>query len=235
MAEQAESRKASLGGLPAALMDLVNAQMRLSADLFESLTGKTAPTLGGVTKLGRILAAGSKGCGCHSRSGCCSIPPPCWMPQPLGECTSHVGQCKTACLRFRITNCDRVQRTIAVEATGPNAAKVTISPPSLSLGPMERGTVTTCVAVPDDAKNGDKSELLLWVRGCKEYYFRWTVSVGTLGTDSCHEVEVCDCPDYLHHWYDHFYCPRPCPHDRSAGILENPVGANPGIATPVHG
>jgi hypothetical protein len=23
-------------------------------------------------------------------------------------------------------------------------------------------------------------------------------------------VEVEDCPDLIHHWYDHFYCDRPC-------------------------
>jgi hypothetical protein len=235
MAAEAESRKPSLGGVSAALMELLNAQMRLGADLFESLTGRPAPTLGDVTELGRTLVGGSRACGCHVRSGCCTIPPPCWMPRPLGECTSHVGQCKTACLRFRITNCDRVPRTVVVEATGPNSGKVTISPPSLLLGPMERGTVTACVAVPDDAKSGDESELLLWFRGCKEYYFRWTISVGTLGMDSCHEVEVCDCPDYLHHWYDHFYCPRPCPHDRTPGAIPKPVGATSGNATPAHG
>jgi hypothetical protein len=24
-----------------------------------------------------------------------------------------------------------------------------------------------------------------------------------------------DCPDLIHHWYDHFYCPRPCIEERS--------------------
>jgi hypothetical protein len=23
-----------------------------------------------------------------------------------------------------------------------------------------------------------------------------------------------DCPDLLHHWYDHFYCNRPCTHGK---------------------
>lgn len=235
MAAEADTRRASLGGLPGALMNLMNAQMRLSADLFESLTGRTAPTMGDVTKLGKNLVGGTRSsCGCHTRSGCCTIPPPCWMPQPLGECTSHVSKCKTACIRFRITNCDRVQRDIRVDAPGSNAAKVTLSPPSLSLGPMERGTVTACVAIPDDAKDGDQTEILLWVHGCKEYYFRWTVSVGTLGTDSCHEIEVCDCPDYLHHWYDHFYCPRPCPRDRTQGINPYQPGAS-GMVAKAHG
>jgi len=24
------------------------------------------------------------------------------------------------------------------------------------------------------------------------------------------DIEIEDCPDLIHHWYDHFYCPRPC-------------------------
>ncbi|MGH7504393.1 MAG: hypothetical protein ACRELX_02025 [Longimicrobiales bacterium] len=208
-----QQQKATLGDLPAALMNLFGAQMRLSADLFESLTGQPAPTAGDVSKLGRTL--GFDGSSCRPRSGCCTMPPPCWMPQPLGECVSHVAQCNTACIRLVITNCDRVKRTITVQAACAGAARVTLSPPSVALPPMERATVTACVSIPDDAKSGEKIESLLWVRGCKEYYLRWTVSVGTLGIDSCHEVEVCDCPDHLHHWYDHFYCVQPCPQDRS--------------------
>jgi hypothetical protein len=216
--------KASLGDLQSAVANLLNAQMRFGAELFESFTGQRVPTLSDLSKAGRMLGRGAAGCA--PRGGCCTIPPPCWMPQPLGECTSHVAQCKTACVRLLVTNCDRVQRTITVQATGAHAGQVTISPPSLTLGPMERATISACVAIPEDAKTGEKRESLLWVRGCKEHYLRWTVSVGTVGVDSCHEVEVCDCPDLVHHWYDHFYCARPCPHDRTPGT-PNPV---PGIA-----
>jgi hypothetical protein len=205
----ATQQKGMLGDLPSAMMNLFSAQMRLSADLFEQLTGQPAPSARDISKLGRMFAPGSASCG--PRTGCCTIPPPCWMPQPLGECESHVAQCKTACVRLVITNCDRVKRTIAVQAAGPGAERVTVSPTSVALPPMERATVTACVSIPDDAKTGEKIETLLWVRGCKEHYLRWTVSVGTVGIDSCHEVEVCDCPDYVHHWYDHFYCVRPCP------------------------
>jgi hypothetical protein len=209
-----QQQKGSLGDLPSALMNVFNAQMRLGADLFESMVGQPAPRLD-TASLGR--AFGQRATGCHPRSGSCTIPPPCWMPQPLGECVSHVTQCNTACIRIVVTNCDRTRRTVTAHATGKSAQKVTISPPSLDLGPMERDTITACVAIPDDAKNGDRIESLLWVRGCKEYYLRWTVSVGTVGMDSCHEIEVCDCPDYVHHWYDHFYCVRPCPGGRTPG------------------
>jgi hypothetical protein len=213
MMASTQSQQGLLGDLPGALMNLVNAQMQLSANLFESLTGQKLPTIGDLSKTSHKLIPGATGC--HPKAGCCTIPPPCWMPRPLGECTSHVAQCKTACVRFRITNCDRVKRNITVQVTGPNASKVTLSPPTLSLGPQERATVSACVSIPDDAKSGETTESLIWIRGCKEYFFRWNVSVGTAGLDSCHEIEVCDCPDYVHHWYDHFYCVRPCPHDRT--------------------
>jgi hypothetical protein len=222
----AASTKGSLGDLPAAFMNLMNAQMKLSADLFESLTGQTLPTIGDLSQAGKKLTGAGDGCG--TRGGCCDIPPPCWMPRSLGSCTSHVTQCRTACVRFVITNCDRVKRTIAVQPSGAGADRVTVSPPTVALGPQERATVSACVSIPDDAKDGEKFETLLWVRGCKEYYFRWTVSVGTVGVDSCHEIEVCDCPDYVHHWYDHFYCVRPCPGGSRTSGLSNAagVGAN---------
>jgi hypothetical protein len=223
-----QSQKGLLGDLPAALLNVVSAQMRLSADLFESLTGQPAPRID-AARVSRAL--GQRSASCQPRSGCCTIPPPCWMPQPLGDCVSHVAQCNSACIRVVVTNCDRVRRNVTVHATGPNANRVTISPPSLDLGPMERGTISACVAIPDGGKTGERIDSLLWVRGCKEYYLRWTVSVGTLGLDSCHEVEVCDCPDYVHHWYDHFYCVRPCPGGRTANDPGN-VSA-PGAA--VHG
>ena len=218
--QSTESRRGAFGGVPDAFMNLLDAQMRLGADLFESLTGRTAPSLrdmrSGMGSMGGTLGGmlGASPTGCQPVRGTCAIPAPCWMPKSLGECMSHVSPCRTACVRIVVTNCDRVRRTITARVAGTNAGKVTLSPPSLALEPQERGTISACVAVPEDAKGGERTETLLWVRGCKEYYLRWVVSVGTVGLSSCHEVEVCDCPDYVHHWYDHFYCVRPCPADR---------------------
>jgi hypothetical protein len=228
-----ESRRASLGGVPDALMNLLDAQMRLGADLFESLTGRAAPSLRDVRSGMRSIVAmgGRAAAGCEPGRGTCAIPAPCWMPRSLGDCTSHVSPCRTACVRIVVTNCDRVRRTIAVRVAGPNAGKVTLSPPSLTLDPQERGTISACVAVPEEAKEGERTEALIWVRGCKEYYLRWSVSVGTVGLGSCHEIEVCDCPDYVHHWYDHFYCVRPCPADRDR-IQTDP--SRPTSAVPVN-
>ena len=147
-----KSTTGSLGDLPAAFMNLLNAQMKLSADLFESFTGQKLPTVGDLNKLGQqVLTPGATGCA-PKGSGCCTIPAPCWMPRSLGECTSHVGQCNNACIRFVVTNCDRVQRTITAHVSGANASKVTISPPSVVLGPQERATISACVAATENQK-----------------------------------------------------------------------------------
>ncbi len=54
----------------------------------------------------------------------------------------------------------------------------------------------------------------MWVRGCQLHFLRWTVVVASIGADTFYEVDVKDCPDHIHHWYDHFYCPRPCLEER---------------------
>ncbi|MBI2369583.1 MAG: hypothetical protein HYV08_04980 [Deltaproteobacteria bacterium] len=188
------SRERPLTAVSEALLDLMDAGLRAGVEMFEAM-GRPMGTL-----MGR-------------RTGPCSceIPPPCWVPQSLGEVVSHVRPCSTASVRFRITNCGTVSRTITAQAVGASG-QITVAPASLTLGPMERGHVTASLAIPDDAQPGTTHEALLWVRGCKEHYLRWTVKVGSRGGDSCHEVEVEDCPDLIHHWYDHFYCERPCPH-----------------------
>jgi hypothetical protein len=195
----------ALGGVPRAMMELLGAELKLGLGLIESLTGFAIPDperiTGSLERLGR-----------RARRGCCDIPPPCWMPQPLGDCVSHVSECKTACIRLEITNCDRVAHQVSVSATGSQAGNVTFTPASLQLGPMERGTIEACLSVPAGAPDCATYELILWVRGCREHFLRWRVHHGRRGSDSCHEVEVQDCPDWRHHWYDHFYCPRPCSH-----------------------
>lgn len=207
-----DSNKALLGDVPEALMALVRAQLDLSRGLFESLTGAKVPSLGDqVRKLGSKAAKSP-----------CHIPPPCWMPQPLGECVSHVSDCGKACVRLVITNCDRVPRTIDVRVKGA-ADLVTVSPASVTIDPMDCKEVELCLEVPRDTPKGHEYKSIVWVEGCKQHYLVWKVSVGTLGVDSCHEVEVEDCPDYVHHWYDHFYCVRPCFNQRgSTGVVGTP-------------
>lgn len=148
---------------------------------------------------------------------CCDIPEPCWMPVPLGDIESFACPGATSVVRLVITNCDRIPHSYSIWAKGADAGLVDLQPTSLSLGPKERGQVLATLKIPADAKDGQEFEALLWVRGCKEHFLRWTVEVGTRGGDCCHEVEVEDCPDLIHHWYDHFYCARPCYFDRKSG------------------
>lgn len=181
--------------------DLLGAQMRAGRELFQSLTGTELPDVTDTLARLRKPAKGGS-CGCH-------IPPPCWLPQPLGEVTSHVADCKTARIRLVITNCSPTKRTIQVQAQG-HANEVTFTPAALPLGPYERGRIDVKFDPPANTADGTEFETIIWVRGCKEWYLRWTISAGTVGLDSKHEIRVEDCPDYLHHWYDHFYCPRGC-------------------------
>ena len=145
------------------------------------------------------------------RAGGCSgdIPAPCWMPRELPEVTSHVCVGGRAMLRIRVTNCTPGNTRVEVSAAGKDAGAVTVSPASLSLGPLEREIVTATVDVGQEA-DGSEREVLVWIRGCVEHVVRWKIRVRSRGADSCHELDVDDCPDYVHHWYDHFYCARPC-------------------------
>lgn len=161
------------------------------------------------------------------KAGCCEVPPPCWMPRPLGECVGMAAPCQRTCVRLRVTNCDRAERDVRVGVVRlPQGWKLEGAPATLALGPFERATAEVCVRVPDGTPAGETHELLVWVSGCRDHYLRWTVRVGTGGSaTSCHEVAVDDCPDYRHHWYDHFYCARGC----------SPQPGAAGNASPFHG
>lgn len=157
----------------------------------------------GMELLGSIALPSPK-CGCG-----CEIPPPCWEPQPLGEFTSEACPGSKGLLRITITNCGMSGRTIKVSATN---AVVKVAPVSLTLGPLEEGVVMLSIDMPAGALKGQTQKSLVWIHGCKTHYLRWTVVVAEKGADcGPTDVEVEDCPDPVHHWYDHFYCQRPCP------------------------
>jgi hypothetical protein len=96
---------------------------------------------------------------------------------------------------------------------------------------MERGVVTASMEVATDVKEGFEEDLVLFVRGCRNYYLRWIITVADCGVDTCNEIEVDDCPDMIHHWYDHFYCPRHCQEQRQPGT----TGANPVVTPATYG
>jgi hypothetical protein len=147
-----------------------------------------------------------------SKSGCgCEIPPPCWEPQPIGDVTTRACPGNKAVLRLHITNCGSAGRTVTVEATNKSIA---VAPASVPIGPYEEATVVLSLDVPASAAEGQREKAVVWVRGCYVHYLRWTVDVTCKNASCCSDVDVADCPDLVHHWYDHFYCPRPCPHQR---------------------
>lgn len=136
----------------------------------------------------------------------CDIPPPCWYPKPAGEVSSHVCPGGTATVRIRVVNCGPEARTVHIESAGD----VKVDPPSLEIAPMEAKVSVLSVAVAATETTGAGETHLVWIRGCHDHYLRWDVGVARRGADSCHELDVEDCPDNVHHWYDHFYCDRPC-------------------------
>jgi len=135
----------------------------------------------------------------------CEISRPCWVPQPLEQVCSQVCPGGTATLRFRVTNCSTVKRTYMIEGAP------TVNPASLTLGPQERDFSVVSATVQPDASYGQQKEYLVWVRGCRDHFLRWTVRVSHHQHCECQEIRVEDCLDLIHHWYDHFYCDRPCP------------------------
>ena len=177
--------------------DLVSHGARVGTGLLESVAGNRV-----VKDVGSRVSLRS--CGC-------AIPPPCWLPRALGSVRSDVCAGGTATVRMLVENCSPTNREITIEAAGTDATDVTFSVASLTLGPMEQVTVTASLLLKPTALSGEAKEALIWVRGCHDHYLRWTVRTAPSACNTCHEVEVDDCPDYVHHWYDHFYCDHPCP------------------------
>ena len=143
----------------------------------------------------------------------CKIPPPCWLPRSLGEYTSKACPCGTALIRLRVTNCGQSENMMSIKAryeSDTSNIAIKLTPESATLGPMERKWFTVSVSLPDDACVGKSHDVLIWLSGCNEHYLRWTVNVEDGHSGSCQELTVEDCPDYIHHWYDHFYCAREC-------------------------
>ncbi len=139
----------------------------------------------------------------------CDIPPACWLPRSLGELDSRVCPGGTATARVRVTNCQTTNSTITVKFAETDLSTSVVTP-SAVLQPMERHVFVASVTAPADDCIGRKFETLLWVFGCNSHYLRWTIEIGETQSTECPHIEVDDCPDYIHHWYDHFYCHRPC-------------------------
>jgi len=184
----------------------INTSMRAGRELLGVVLGPAAEALTAQVTPARQLAGRASGCSCD-------IPDPCWMPERLPPVSSHACGGATARLRIRVTNCGLDPRTVTVVVQGTGSAAVEIDPKSLSLGPFESGDLTATVKVPDEG--AQPVDVRLWVRGCRDHIVPWRVSISGSGCSTLHEVAVEDCPDLVHHWYDHFYCQRPCYGGRS--------------------
>jgi len=189
-------------GIEDGLKSLFNAQLLLGKELLR-VAGGAGRLLGRMPAL--KLPKGH---------GCCDVPEPCWMPLSLGEirCTLKPGDSGTLCLV--VTNGDFRAHPYQFAATGKSASAVTFSTTAATLGPKERIAVTATFTVPKEQRTEDcrciDHEALIWVRGCRNHYLRWTVDEAAASSACCHEVAVDDDPDYVLHWYDHFFIPRPC-------------------------
>lgn len=194
---------AGFDGIENGLKSLLNAQLLLGKELV-NLAGSASGLLGTL-----------KGIKLPKRHSCCEVPAPCWMPLPLGtvDCSLRSGDSGTVCLV--VTNGDFRAHNYQFAATGKSAAAVSFSAASAMLGPKERIAVTATFTVPKDgATDADcrciDHEVLVWVRGCRNHYLRWTVDEAVCAKPCCREIAVADDPDYVLHWYDHFYMLRPC-------------------------
>jgi hypothetical protein len=188
-----------------------------TVDVMEDAARVLARMIGHGAGLGRALvmrlAGPSDGrCACGSH-GDCAVPAPCWEPQPLGEVVSSACPGGVASVRIRITNCSSRGRDVAVQPVVKRPG-LTVVPESIALAPYERGFVTASMVVPSNAAKGEEHEVVLMVRGCRDYFLRWTVWAGRTQSCSCDTVDIEDGLNEVHHWYDHFHCHRSCAEGR---------------------
>lgn len=161
-------------------------------------------------------------------AGCCDIPRACWLPRELPDVRTLACPGSRASLRISVTNCTAAPRRVTVRfAAKPPGALVT--PETVDIRPMERAVFTATVSVPSDATSNGDIESLLWVHGCQTHVVRWTVGIAEVVVCRSQEIAVEDCSDPVHHWYDHFYCQRPCA--GSEGVAPAPVVGRPSRRT----
>ncbi len=139
----------------------------------------------------------------------CEIPPACWLPEDLGAVTTTICPKGSATLQICVTNCQPKASKIGVRVAATDWS-VDIEPKSVEVGPMEKARFTVCITAPGDACTPHCEEAIIWIDGCKQYFARWHLALRDKGGETCDSIAVDDCPDYQHHWYDHFYCARPC-------------------------
>jgi hypothetical protein len=188
------------GDLQKLLKDVVAAQFSLGKEMLKVLGNGTNSALAGMRGLNMPNLP--------KLHTCCDIPDPCWMPKSLGEITCQLTAGSTGQVKLIVTNNDFRAHTAIAQSAGKDAGLVQFTSSQVALGPKERTTITAQFTAPQDAGT---YEFLIWVSVCSDHYLRVTVTVGDTDNACCYQVTVDDNPNYVVHWYDHFYCPRPCP------------------------
>lgn len=214
-----------------------DALARMMATMIAAPVQMAAALAGALTQRAAAPAASSGCCGGSTHAagfttGGCEIPPPCWEPQPLGNCALQVTPGGTATIRVHVSNCGWTRQVVALTALGKLAGLMSFSPTAQLIGPQERGDFLVTVHVPDKTRAGVSASGPLIIRGCRNYFARIEIEVVECITSgrNCCDVHLNDCADNVHHWYDHFYCPRPCNQVRDPG----PVGVQ-GVRVAVDG
>ena len=141
--------------------------------------------------------------------GCCEIPEACWMPKSLGEVSCRLPPDGRGEVRLIVTNGDYRSHKTVVKSAGAQAGAVGFQPAGpVALGPKERAVIVAEIKAP---KALGHYEGVIWVSVCSDHYLRWSIDVAEEECGCCcYEVTVDDTPDYESHWYDHFYCLKPC-------------------------
>lgn len=157
------------------------------------------------------IAAGLAEALAERRDAVCAVPPPCWNPKPAGQCALALAPGSTAAIRVHVLNCGWTPRIVRITAPGRLAAWLDFEPSALVVDPQERRTFRVTARMPIGEKpNGPMSGVVL-VRGCIDHYIRVDIAVGKTECRPGCDIVINDCVDQVHHWYEHFYCPRPCP------------------------
>ena len=184
------------GVLDGLVKDVVAAQLAFGKELLSLLGASARNACDGLSGL-KMPVCGS----------CCDIPEACWMPKALGEVRCRMRPGGTGQVKLIVTNHDFRAHQVTAQSAGPDAGLVALTPAQIALGPKERTTIAAQFTAPQQAGT---YETVLWVSVCSDHYLRWTVEVGERENACCYEVTVDDSPDYVVHWYDHFYCAKPC-------------------------
>ncbi len=193
-----------------ALVRMMTAMISAPAQMAAAFAG--ALTKGAASAVSSAACCGGTSSALGATHSGCEIPPPCWEPQPVGNCALQVTPGGSATIRVHVSNCGWTRQVVALTALGKIAGLMTISPTARFIGPQERGDFLVTIHVPDKARAGASASGPLIIRGCRNYFARVEITVVdcvTSGSNCC-DIRVNDCADNVHHWYDHFYCPRPC-------------------------